>query len=162
MFPTLSSSISYLSEWEDIIDEGNVAYECLQNEEALALYQKALVVLAQDMVARKLWLIDSETVGYVMLKIFESSLAALIVTHNNLANFYIRLGDIEMAKVSLFRSHTAMFQLLTEGSLNKEMLSIAERHYLRLQEDMIIFLHENSSSSENAPSLSFPPPPMFH
>ncbi|MBF7957362.1 hypothetical protein [Rahnella victoriana] len=161
MFPTLSSSISYLSEWEDIIDEGNVAYECLQNEEALALYQKALV-LAQDMVARKLWLIDSETVGYVMLKIFESSLAALIVTHNNLANLYIRLGDIEMAKVSLLRSHTAMFQLLTEGSLNEEMLSIAERHYQRLQEDMILFLRENPSSSENAPSLSFPPPPMFH
>lgn len=161
MFPTLSSSISYLSEWEDIIDEGNVAYECLQNEEALALYQKALV-LAQDMVARKLWLIDSETVGYVMLKIFESSLAALIVTHNNLANLYIRLGDMKMAKVSLLRSHTAMFQLLTEGSLNEEMLSIAERHYQRLQEDMILFLRENPSSSENAPSLSFPPPPMFH
>ncbi|WP_278495632.1 hypothetical protein [Pantoea vagans] len=161
MFPTLSSSISFLSEWEDIMDEGNIAYECLQNEEALALYQKALV-LAQDIVARKLWLIDSETVGYVMLKIFESSLAALIVTHNNLANLYVRLGDMDMTRVSLLRSHTVMFQLLTEGTLNEEMLSIAERHYQRLLENMILFLHENPSSSENAPTLSFAPPPRFH
>jgi len=55
-----------------------------------------------------------------------------------------------------------MFQLLTEGTLNEEMLSIAERHYQRLQEDMILFLHENPSSSENAPTLSFTPPPRFH
>ena len=43
--------------------------------------------------------------------------------------------------MSLLRSHTVMFQLLTEGTLNEEMLSIAERHYQRLQEDMILFLH---------------------
>lgn len=80
---------SLFAAWEALIAEGNTAFNQQRDRLAMTHYQQALEV-AQAILAEKPWLNTDYTARFEALNLFESALAALIVTFNNMTHLRLR------------------------------------------------------------------------
>ena len=127
--PKLQGS-SLLSIWEQVITDGNAAFIYQHDDVAIEYYQEALK-LAQCLISMKPWLNLVENEDSETICLFESSIAALIVTYNNIINLTIRLKQMPRAIEYFHQARTAILQLFHDKSLDNKMLSITERHLYR-------------------------------
>lgn len=127
--PNLQGS-SLLSAWEQAITDGNAAFTSQNDDMAIKYYQDALK-LAQHIISMKLWLNFIGNRDSDAICIFESSIAALIVTYNNIINLTIQLKQIPRAMNYFHQARTAILQLLQDKSLDNKMQNITERHLYR-------------------------------
>lgn len=89
MAEKLLHALPLFAAWEALIAKGNTAFNQRRDRLAMMHYQQALGV-AQAIIAEKPWL-DVEYAARVnALNIFESALAALIVTFNNITHLRLR------------------------------------------------------------------------
>lgn len=121
---------SLLSAWEQAITDGNTAFISQHDDMAIEYYQEALK-LAQRIISMKPWLNPADSTGSDVIRLFESSIAALIVTYNNIINLTIQSGQIPCAMEYFHQAKTAIVQLLQDKSLDNKMQNITERHLYR-------------------------------
>lgn len=89
MAEKLLHALPLFAAWEARIAEGNTAFNQRCDRLAMARYQQALEG-AQAIIAEKPWLNAEYTARFEALDIFESALAALIVTFNNITHLRLR------------------------------------------------------------------------
>lgn len=128
--------------WETLIAEGNVAFEQRHDRQAMTRYQQALEV-AQAIIAEKPWLNAAYTDRFDALHLFESALAALIVTFNNITHLRLRQKPMRGIEPHVHQARIAIERLAEDTSLCELMQQAAERHLLRFRIETLQLLREN-------------------
>ncbi len=142
MAEKLLHALPLFTAWEALIAEGNMAFNQRHDRQAMALYQQALEG-AQAIIAEKPWLNADYTARFEALNIFESALAALIVTFNNITHLRLRQKPLRGVELHVHQARVAIEQLLDDTSLCEQMQQIAERHLLRFRIETLHLLREH-------------------
>lgn len=102
MAEKLLHALPLFTTWEALIAEGNAAFNQQHDRQAMASYQQALEV-AQAIIAEKPWLNAEYTARFEAPNIFESALAALIVTFNNITHLRLRQSPFAASNCTCIR-----------------------------------------------------------
>lgn len=142
MAEKLLHTLPLFTNWEALIAEGNTAFNQQHDRQAMASYQQALEV-AQAIIAEKPWLNAEYTAKFEAPNIFESALAALIVTFNNITHLRLRQKPLRGVELHVHQARVAVEGLLGDTSLCEQMQQIAERHLLRFRIETLHLLREH-------------------
>jgi hypothetical protein len=111
-FPTIGSSLSV---WERVMREAVRTSHAAPSNVALNGYQQALKIAHR--------LIEQPPSGRA-----GDCVAALVVSHHNLADLHAELGDIDSASEHLCRAHETLIRLFLDGSQDARLQQAALRH----------------------------------
>ncbi|WP_164033858.1 hypothetical protein [Serratia marcescens] len=142
MAEKLLHALPLFAAWEALIAEGNTAFNQRRDRLAMAHYQQALEA-AQALVAEWPWQNAEYTERFDALHLFESTLAALIVTFNNITHLRLRQKPLRGVEPHVHQARLAIEQLMDDTSLCEQMQQIAERHLLRFRIETLQALREH-------------------
>ncbi|APS34973.1 MULTISPECIES: hypothetical protein [Serratia] len=142
MAEKLLHALPLFAAWEALIAEGNTAFNQQRDRLAMTHYQQALEV-AQAILAEKPWLNADYTARFEALNLFESALAALIVTFNNMTHLRLRQKPLRGVEPHVHQARLAIEQVMEDTSLCEQMQQVAERHLLRFRIETLQVLREH-------------------
>ena len=110
--PTVETSLSV---WERVMREAVRTSHAKQSKVALKAYQQALEIAHR--------LIEQPSSGRA-----GDCVAALVVSHHNLADLHAELGDIDSAAEHLCRAHETLITLFLDAGRGASLQQAALRH----------------------------------
>lgn len=116
-----------MEHWKTTITAGNRCFHCGDWVAAGEHYQRAL---AEAQLLLEHWQ-DAEAV-----------VAALVISHHNLADLYLVLGQREQAAEHLCSSHERLLQTMLDDRLAQPLRSAAMRHSQRTYTELLQFIGE--------------------
>lgn len=116
-----------MEHWKRTIETGN---RCFHGGDWVAAREYYLQALAEVQLLFERWQ-DAETV-----------VAAFVISHHNLADLHLMLGQPEETAENLCASHERLLQAMADDSLPKPLRAAAMRHSQRTYTELLQFIGE--------------------
>lgn len=138
--------------WEQAIEAANMAFE--RNDDTLArvLYDKT-IALAQHLLASKPWREAGDDADD-RAEVFDSAVAAFVVSHHNAANLHKRSGTCDDVTALYRRAHLTVSDLTVAPDLEEPLRAIAQRHITRTLGELAFHLQSSALFVPDADCLA--------
>ncbi|HMN79506.1 MAG TPA: hypothetical protein PKA20_06205 [Burkholderiaceae bacterium] len=130
----------------------------LLTREALAAQSQGELDIALAGYVRALWAAEALLGGPVLRLRPDDCLAALVVSHHNLADLYRHRGQHGLAVDHLCRAHLLLLRLSGDDSLPADVRVATWRHLQRTRAELLAWQREHGSEAAIDSALQAPPP----